>query len=43
MPCKVCAEWKKEMEYWKRESERHKEACRELSLKLEKLREETEG
>ena len=33
MPCKICKEWEKE-------ATRHRETCRELSIKLANLQEE---
>ncbi len=41
--CRLCAEWKRLYELLRLENERNKEVARELSLKLDKLREETEG
>jgi len=43
MTCKICEEWRKEAEYWKRENQRNKEVARELSLELDSLRENFEG
>jgi len=43
MTCKICEEWRKESEYWKRENQRNKEVARELSLELDSLRENFEG
>ena len=43
MTCKICEEWRKESEYWKRENQRNKEVARELSLELDSLREKLEG
>ena len=43
MTCKLCEEWRKESEYWKRENQRNQEVARELSLELDSLREKLEG
>jgi len=42
MGCKNCEEWRKEAKLWEMENKRNKEVARELSLKLEQLRNEME-